>query len=139
MCTQIGSSEQTQFVESAENPNRSVILEGEVLRQPTAPLVVHDHRRAALRSLHHRFRLTSIAVGAAIRQKDIDGRPIITIATPNEGEGGEKTANAILRNPPPEQIPSYGLGEQHFRKQESKLWEKLQMVESDDTRTVNDA
>jgi hypothetical protein len=137
MCAKTGSTQQTEFVKSAKNPDRSVILQGEVPGEFAAPLVIHYHRRASLRSLHHRFRFASITVGATARQKHSDGRLIVAVTRSDEGEGSEKTSDAILRNPPFEQVFSYRLGKQYFRKEEGELWKKLEMVESDDTRTVD--
>lgn len=133
VCAKTGSTHQTEFVKSAKYPDRSVILQGEVPGEFTAPLVVHYHRRASLRSLYHRFRFASITVGAPAREKHSDGRLIVAVTRSDEGERSEKTSDTILRNPPFEQVSSHRLGEQYFRKEEGELWKKLQMVESDDT------
>jgi len=81
MRTKLRTGDQTEFLESAKNPDRSVVLQSEVPGKLAAPLVVNYHRCATLRSLYHSFRLAPVAVGAAIRQKHIDGCLIVAVTS----------------------------------------------------------
>jgi hypothetical protein len=85
--TKLRTSDQTEFLESAKNPDRSVVFQRKVIGKLAPPPVVHDYRSATLGSLHHSFCLAPVAVGAAIRQKHIDGCLIVSVTTLNEGEG----------------------------------------------------
>src|SRR5205823_4292448 len=137
--TSHSAGSQTEFVEPPNDPNRAVDFTIEPLRQQSAPGIIDNNDSANVCCLDHRFSLTTVSHSACylFNQEDVNGRFIVGVAALNKAVRLENSSQAVLSRTPPEQLRSHRFGQQHSRKQETQLWQEIEMIKGDDVGRVN--
>ena len=131
--------DQPHVVQLLEHPKRSMAVQIEALSELAAPEVVDDHGRSVLRCLYHGLHFASVlhAPAISLREKNIYRALVITVASLEKRVLLKDRLQTILRGSTIEELPSDSLRNQHAREQDAEFRHQSNMVESDDTRTVN--
>jgi len=134
-----GSGNQFQFVEPFqesiafhETPDRHA-------RRVPAPRIVNDHHRAKLRGLYNCLNLSPVprALPSSFRQEEIDGALIVVVATLEKSVSAKEGLHAVLGRSALKQILPDSFWDEHGGEKKTQLRHELEMVESDDARTVD--